>query len=182
MRDRKVAVRYAGALLTSAKAEGVLNDVAESFAAVLNVLNANKDLGIFLHSPQVRTQEKKELLNKVFSGNIESVLLRFFYLLIDKKRIENILDIGEEFADQVEKDQGVVRARVVTAIELPADLAELLQGKLTNLTGARVILENKIDPAVVGGVCVTLGDKILDGTVRANLDSLRKKLEKAQVR
>ena len=56
MRDRKVAVRYAGALLTSAKAEGVLNDVTESFAAVLETLEANKDLGIFLVSPQVRTE------------------------------------------------------------------------------------------------------------------------------
>ena len=114
MRDRKVAVRYAGALLTSAKAEGVLSDVAESFASVLNVMGANENLGVFLHSPQVRTEEKKELLAKVFSGNIEPVLLHFFYLLIDKKRVENILDIGEEFADQVEKDQGVIRAKVVT--------------------------------------------------------------------
>ena len=182
MRDRKVAVRYAGALLTSAKVDGVLIDVAESYAAVLEVLSANKDLGIFLHSPQVRTQEKKELLEKVFGGHIESVLLRFFYLLIDKKRIENIQEIGEEFADQVEKDQGVIRAKVVTAIELPADLAEQLQGKLAGLTGARIILEKKIDPAVVGGVCVTFGDQILDGTVRSNLDLLRKNLEKAQVR
>lgn len=182
MRDRKVAVRYAGALLSSAKAEGVLVEVAESFAAVLDVLGANKDLGIFLHSPQVRTQEKKELLKKVFGGRIESVLLLFFYLLIDKKRIENILDIGEEFADQVEKDQGVVRARVVTAIELPGDLSEQLQGKLASLTGARIILEKKIDPTVVGGVCVTMGDQILDGTVRTNLDQLRKNLEKARVR
>ncbi len=182
MRDRKVAVRYAGALLASAKADGVLNDVAESFAALLDILNANKDLGIFLHSPQVRTQEKKELLNKVFNGNIESVLLNFFYLLIDKKRVESLQDIGEEFAALVEKDQGVIRARVVTAIELPADLAELLQGKLAKLTGARIILENKVDPAVVAGVCVTMGDQILDGTVRSNLDVLRKNMEKTQVR
>ena len=182
MRDRKVAVRYAGALLTSAKADGVLVEVAESYAAVLEVMANNKDLIIFLFSPQVRTQEKKELLEKVFGSRIESVLLHFFYLLIEKKRIEDIRDIGEEFADQVEKDQGVVRARVVTAIELPADLAEQLQGKLAELTGARIILEKKIDPAVIGGVCVTMGDQILDGTVRTNLDSLRKNLEKAPVR
>ena len=182
MRDRKVAVRYAGALLTSAKAGGVLADVAESYAAVLDLMASNKDLVIFLFSPQVRTQEKKTLLEKVLGGRIEAVLLHFFYLLIDKKRIEDIRDIGEEFADQVERDQGVVRARVVTAIELPADLAEQLQGKLADLTGARIILEKKVDPAVIGGVCVTMGDQILDGTVRSNLDSLRKNLEKAQVR
>ena len=182
MRDRKVAVRYAGALLTSAKAGGVLAEVAESYVAVLEVMASSKDLVIFLFSPQVRTQEKKELLEKVLGGRIEPVLLHFFFLLIDKKRIEDIRDIGEEFAKQVEKDQGVVRARVVTAIEMPADLADLLQNRLVALTGARIILEKKIDPAVIGGVCVTMGDQILDGTVRTNLDQLRKNLEKTQVR
>ena len=182
MRDRKVAVRYAGALLTSAKAGGVLAEVAESYVAVLEVMASSKDLVIFLFSPQVRTQEKKELLEKVLGGRIEPVLLHFFFLLIDKKRIEDIRDIGEEFAKQVEKDQGIVRARVVTAIEMPADLADLLQNRLVALTGARIILEKKIDPAVIGGVCVTMGDQILDGTVRTNLDQLRKNLEKTQVR
>ncbi len=71
MRDRKVAVRYAGALLTSAQGEGVLTEVAESFAGVLELLDSNRDLMIFLHSPQVRTEEKKELLKKVFGDRIE---------------------------------------------------------------------------------------------------------------
>jgi len=182
MRDRKVAVRYAGALLSSAKGEGVLVEVAESFAGVLEVLGSQRDLKIFLNSPQVRTEEKKELLKKVLGDRIEPVLLRFFFLLIDKKRIENIEDIGEEFADQAERDQGIVRAQVVTAVEMPADLAEALKQRLSSHTGAKIILEKKIDPKVLGGVCVTMGDRILDGTVRTNLDGLRKKLEKAPVR
>lgn len=182
MRDRKVAVRYAGALLASAKGGGVLTGVAESFAGVLQVLEANRDLKVFLYSPQVRTEEKKELLEKVFGGRIEPVLLHFIDLLIDKKRIENVADIGEEFADQVEADQGVVRARVVTAVDLSADLADALKQRLATMTGARIILEKKIDPAVIGGVCVTMGDRILDGTVRTNLDLLKKKLEKVPVR
>ncbi len=182
MRDRKVAVRYAGALLASARDSGVLTEVAESFAGVLELFDSHRDLMIFLQSPQVRTEEKKELLEKVFSDRIEPVLLRFFFLLIDKKRIENVRDIGEEFADQVEEAMGVVRATVVTAVEMPADLVDALQQRLSGFTGARVILEKKIDSAVLGGVCVTMGDRILDGTVRTNLESLRKKLEKAPVR
>jgi F-type H+-transporting ATPase subunit delta len=182
MRDRKVAVRYAGALLNSAKGLGVLVEVAESYASMLDLMASNKDLVIFLVSPQVRTEEKKELLGKVLGGRVEPVLLHFFYLLIDKKRIENVRDIGEEFADQVERDQGVVRAQVVSAVEMPGDLAELLKARLADMTGAQVILEKKIDPAVIGGVCVTMGNQILDGTVRSNLDALRKNLEKASVR
>lgn len=182
MRDRKVASRYAGALMTSALAEGSLVEVAESYAALISVAKDSLELRTFMDSPQVADQEKKDLLKGVFGEKIEKILLHFLYLLIDKNRIENFADIGEEFAEMVEKHEGVVRAQVTTAITLPEDLAASLIEKLSALTGARVILETKIDPAVIGGVCVTLGDKILDGTVRTNLDDLRNTLEKTQVR
>jgi len=182
MRDRKVATRYAEALLESAQAGGIVNDVAESLAGVLETVKDNASLRIFMDSPQVRTEEKKELLQKVFQGSIEPMLLNFFHLLIDKNRIENVRDIGEVFAELVEAEQGIVRARVVTAVPLPADLAAALEGKLAAFTGKRIVLEKKTDPGVIGGVCVTLGDKILDGTVRTNLDLLGKTLGEAQVR
>ncbi|MCB1184342.1 ATP synthase F1 subunit delta [bacterium] len=181
MRDRKVATRYAEALLISAKQAGVLAEVAESYAAVLEVVRGNRDLVTFMDSPQVRVEEKKDLLKKVFGGKLEPVLLNFFFLLIDRNRIENTRDIGEVFAELVEEDMGVVRAKVVTAISLPDDLAAALERKLAAFTGKRIILEKKVDPAVIGGVCVTMGDKILDGTVRTNLDLLGKKLGEARV-
>ena len=182
MRDRKVATRYAGALMTSALAEGNLVEVGESYAGIISVVKDNLELRTFMDSPQVADQEKKDLLKNIFGDKIEKILLHFLYLLIDKNRIENFRDIGEEFANMVEKHQGVVRAQVTTAVTLPEDLAASLTEKLSALTGSRVVLENKIDPAVIGGVCVTFGDKILDGTVRSNLDHLRNTLEKAQVR
>lgn len=182
MRDRRVAGRYAEALLRTAKPAGALAGCAESYAGVLEVMAANRDLVIFLDSPQVREQEKKEVLQKVFGPRLEPLLLDFFNLLLDRNRIELLRDIGEVFAELVEADQGLVRARVVTAIALPADLETKLRDKLAQVTGKNVVLEKKVDPAVLGGVCVTLGDRIIDGTVRTNLDSLRKKLATAQVR
>ena len=182
MRDRKVATRYAEALLISAKADGVLTDVAESYAAVMDLVKDNQGLIIFMDSPQVRTEEKKELLQKVFGEKIEKVLLNFFFLLIDRNRIESARDIGEVFAEIVEEEMGVIRAQVTTAIDLPADLATSLQAKLAAFTGKKIILEPKTNPAVIGGVCVTLGDKVLDGTVRTNLDELSKALGEAQIR
>ena len=90
--------------------------------------------------------------------------------------------VAHVFAELVGADQGLVRARVVTAVALPADLETALRDKLARVTGKTVILDKKVDPAVIGGVCVTLGDRILDGTVRTNLDRLRKTLGTAQVR
>lgn len=182
MRDRRVATRYAGALLASSRDQGVLAGVAESYAAVLHLAAGNRDLRIFLDSPQVAEREKKELLQQVLGGRIEDVLLRFFFLLIDKNRIEHVQDIGEAFAELVEKEEGVVRARVVTAVPLAEDLAAALRGRLAKMTGKRVILDAKVDPRVIAGVRVTMGDKVLDGTVRTNLDVLRDMLAKTPVR
>lgn len=182
MRDRRVAGRYAEALLRTAKPAGTLVACAESYAGVLEVMAASRELVIFLDSPQVREQEKKEVLKKVFGPHLEPVLLDFFNLLLDRNRIELLRDIGTVFAELVEADQGLVRARVVTAVAMPADLETKLRDKLAHVTGKSVILDKKIDPAVIGGVCVTLGDRVIDGTVRTNLDRLRKTLATAQVR
>jgi len=182
MRDRRVAGRYAEALLRTAKPAGTLVACAESYAGVLEVMAASRELVIFLDSPQVREQEKKEVLKKVFGPHLEPVLLDFFNLLLDRNRIDKLRDIGEVFAELVETDQGLVRASVVTAVALPADLETKLRDKLAHVTGKSVILDKKVDPAVIGGVRVTLGDRVIDGTVRTNLDRLRKTLATAQVR
>ena len=97
-------------------------------------------------------------------------------------RLDALGDIAEVFAELVEADAGIVRAQVVTAIALPEDLEARLRKTLAGVTCKSVLLEKKIDPAVIGGVCVTLGDRIIDGTVRTNLDRLRKTLATAQVR
>jgi len=181
MRDRGVAARYAGALFMSAKAENLLSEVAESYASIDEVMEANRDLVTFLESPQVADDEKRQLVTTVFGTRVEPLLVSYFKLLIDKNRIEFFQDIGEEFAALVEKEQGYARAVVTTAIELPPDLAEALKAKLADLTKSKIILEKKVEPEVIGGVCVTLGDNILDGTVRTNLDKLKKQLGQAQL-
>ncbi len=181
MRDRNVASRYAGALFMSAKADNLLSEVAESYASINEVMSANRDLVTFLDSPQVAEAEKKQLVKSVFGERVEPLLINYFELLIDKNRIEFFQDIGEEFAALVEKEQGFARAIVTTAIELPQDLAEALKARLSDMTKSKIILEKKVEPEVIGGVCVTLGDKILDGTVRTNLDQLKKQLDQAQL-
>ena len=182
MRDRGVAGRYARALVDAAKREGILLDVAESYAAVVQIVAENPALPTFLEVPQVAEDEKKQIIATLFGDRVEPLLVRFFHLLIDKNRIEHLQEIGEVFASLVETEQGIARAIVTTAVALPADLEERLIERLAALTGSQIVLRKKVDPAVIGGVCVTLGDRIIDGTVRSNLSELREHLGRAAVR
>ena len=182
MRDRRVGTRYAQALVTAAKAAKVLPDVADSYAGVVELMKGKPALVAFLEGPQVAEVEKKDLLNSLFTQRVEPVLLRFFHLLIDKNRIEYLVEIGERFATLVEKEQGYAHAVVVTAVTLPADLEQALIDKLVRLTGAKIVLEKKVNPAVIGGVRVTVGDQVVDGTVRTQLDQLREHLSRTPLR
>jgi F-type H+-transporting ATPase subunit delta len=182
MRDRKVATRYAEALLIAAREAGQVGEIAESYVAVREWTRGNRDLRTFLEAPQVPVEEKKQLLRRILTDRVEELLINFIMLLIDKGRIEYFGDIGGLYAVMVEKEQGYERAVVTTAVELPPDLAQQLEKRLEGATGAKIILKKKVDPAVIGGVCVTMGDKILDGTVRTNLDQLRKTLREAPLR
>jgi F-type H+-transporting ATPase subunit delta len=182
MRDRKVADRYARALLEVAIERDVVDGVAESFDGLMGVVVGRDDLRHFMQSPQVPTHEKKALITDVLSGRIEETLLFFLELLLDKDRILNLADIHEAFIAQVEAHKGLRHAQVVTAIPLPADLEQKLRLQLEALTGQTIILDKKVDPAVIGGVCVTLGDQILDGTLRTGLSLLRESLERTPLR
>lgn len=182
MRNRTVAVRYAQALLDVAIARENVDGVSESFDGLMDAVAGHDGLRVFLQSPQVPNQDKKALMRSVLGDRVESVLLDFFELLIDKDRIMHAADIHEEFASLVEDHRGLQRAVVVTAVALPTDLEEQLAGKLKALTGRSIIIEKKVDPSVIGGVCVTLGDKILDGTLRTGLADVRSSLEKAPLR
>jgi F-type H+-transporting ATPase subunit delta len=82
----------------------------------------------------------------------------------------------------VEESQGLSRATVVTAVPLPDDLERDLAARLEKLTGRRLLLTKTVDPAVLGGVRVTMGDRVIDGTVRTNLDKLRAQLFRTNVR
>ncbi len=182
MRDRNVATRYAEALLVAAQRADVVEPLAESYRVLVEEMAANRDLATFLHAPQIPEREKKALMERVLGGRVEPLLLTFFELLLDKGRIVHARDIQQVFATLVEASQGVQRAVVTTAIPLPADLADRLRTNLAKWTGKTIILEQKTDSAVIGGVRVTLGDKILDGTVRTGLDRMRQQLEQAPLR
>jgi F-type H+-transporting ATPase subunit delta len=182
MRDHKVAARYAAALLIAARDAGEVEGIGETFAAVREAVRGNVELRTFLESPQVAEDEKRSLLRRLLADRVEPLFLNFVLLLVDKNRIEYFGDIYEEYALLVERERGIQRAKVTTAIELAADLEDALRARLAALTGRTIALEKRIDPEVLGGVCVVMGDQIIDGTVRANLDRVRKQLKEAPVR
>jgi F-type H+-transporting ATPase subunit delta len=182
MRNRAVATRYAQALVATAKKMGVLDDVAESFDGVMAVFADSANVLRFLAGPHIDETKKKDVINNVFGSKVEPVLLHFFMILVEKQRMENVVEIHGEFTRLMESERGMTRAHVTTAVPLTDDLEQALAAKLGQVTGGTIVLEKEVDPSVLGGVCVTMGDRVIDGTIRTNLERLRTQLSQADVR
>ena len=169
------ARRYAAALFLAARRAGELEPLEADARAVRDVLGREPRLGSFLGSPQIRDDRKEDLLRAAFAG-ARPMMRQFLLLVLRKHRMAHIPDILEEFIARAEEARGIVSARVVTALPLAPDLEKSLTARLESLTGKKIRLVRDVDPSILGGAVVTIGDRILDGSVQGRLAKLREEL------
>ncbi len=181
MRDISVAYKYARALFEASEEEGSLDRVSQDLAGLGKLEETDPAFLRFLVSPRVLTEHKLEFLRAVFAPRVAPLTLHFLELLIDKKRIDILPDIVDAFDKLMEEHRSVLRAQVYTAIALTPDAERRLKSGLDRLTGKNVMLEKRIDPFVLGGVVVHLGNRILDGSLRNGLRILNENLQRAEV-
>jgi len=161
-----VARRYARALFDSAAAHGLLDTVAGDLAALVRLLREEPRLGSVLITPQVTVAEKRQLLTALLGGRVHAVVLELLWLLLEKKRLPVVHQVIESYQGLLEAHRNIVRAEVTTAVPLPATQEQRLKTALERRTGKTVVIERKVDPRIVGGVMVRIGDQIIDRSVR----------------
>lgn len=176
IRDRAIARRYAVALFGAARHAGVAEEVLTDLVAVQELEKLDPGLQRFLEAPDVLTEHKVAVLSSVFKGRVHELVERILDLMLRKKRIQHFPFVQEAYRGLVEDDLGIARAQVTTAVPLNPALAKELMQRLENLTGKRVRIETRVDPALIGGVVTVVGGKILDGSLRHRLADLRDQL------
>ncbi len=156
------------------QAVGRIYDDLHAVHAAIRGLDA--ELQAFFTMPQLRRDDKRRILDMVFEGKVGRPVLGLLHILV-KKRREPLLDnVVEEFDRYRDRHEGRVQASVTTARKMDADLAEALRAALEQRTKKTVVLHERIDPEVLGGIRVNLGDYVLDGTVRRGLQDMRRSL------
>lgn len=181
MMDRGVSSRYATALFNSALQQNIIDDVHEQMMTIKKVVETNKRFFNFLVSPQVRTEDKHDILDSTLKGNASDLFVRFLHLLVDKKRILLVKEIADEFHELYEDHKGVLMVRVTTAIPLDEAMERQVIDRLRAETGKDVRIDTAVDPGIVGGVILQFKDKIIDGSVRFRLEKLRRELDAIRV-
>ncbi|MEP7027589.1 MAG: ATP synthase F1 subunit delta [Candidatus Eisenbacteria bacterium] len=176
-RDVTVARRYAQALFMAAQKKDVITRVGEELAAVQRIDHASGDrLRLFLEAPQVPNRQKLALVEAVLAPYTHRLVVEFFRLLLAKKRLFRLRDIMVEFEDLVEAHQGIVRAKVTSAVPLADPEVAALIASLEAGLSKKVKVEAHVDPAILGGLVVKVGDRIADRSVMTLLSRMRDQL------
>jgi F-type H+-transporting ATPase subunit delta len=177
-----IGKRYAVALFNAARAEDVLDQVYGDAASFARLLEAERPFRRFLVSLQVTPDEKKDIVARAIGDRASGLFVKFVLLLIDKKRIRSYEEIEKAFEALYEAERGIVEVSVVTAIPLDADLERKAKATIEERTGKKAKIVKRVEPGVIGGVIMIVGDKIIDGSIRNHLAEMRQELLGLRVR
>ena len=164
MRETKAAIRYAKSLLSLGKEKNLLGDFENDFALIQSTCEENRDLQLMLKSPVVKTDKKASILVSIFGSHVSETTHSFIKLLCQKKREYLLADIAKAFHQLILINKGIVDAKITSAVALDQELKASLSSKIKGEANA-VELTEVIDPSLIGGFIVRVGDKQVDASI-----------------
>jgi len=172
----RVAVRYAAALMAVAESDAQLGAIGGDLERIDETLRGSREFLLLLRSPVVSPAKKRAIFEEVFRGKLSAETATFLTFLVAKHREDHLPEIIVQFRILRDRREGTVPAQVVSAIELTGAQEQQLQRELETYTKKLVRLRRSVDPAIRAGMIVQLGDTVLDGSLRRQLQRLRDRL------
>lgn len=173
--------RYARALFETARASGKTDAVAEDVVLVDETRRTSPALLELLRHPRLTHDDKERLLRKAFEGRVQEVTLEFLLLLLKKGRFEVLPLLAKAFSKLLESWRNQLTIQVVAAFPFTEHERSFLKEKMGGLTGRQILLEESVEPNLLGGVIIRFGDKQIDGSLRSHLQKLRTELKETRV-
>ncbi len=178
MKGTRAALRYAKATLDLAKEKGLAKEINDDMLLINETISENEDLHIMLQSPIIKASVKKTVLTEIFGKKINAITLRLFTLLLENKRLPLLSLVTKEYNIIYDVLQGVENAHVTTAIPLTKELEAKILTKIKEFSNNKITLKNTVDPAIIGGFILRVGDKQYDSSISGQLKNLLTTFEK----
>ena len=176
-----IARRYAHGLFELTEERKASDAVQKDFEDLGNILKADSSLTQFLAAPQLLDSDKHAVIDKIFQGKVDDNLYSLIHLLVAKHRTDFMVEISDAYEELYNASRGIVGTRLITAIPLTDDEINAIRAKVNKLTGHQIDLETEVDPRIIAGVIAIVGDKIIDRSVRHELEVLREQLMELKV-
>jgi ATP synthase F1 delta subunit len=174
----EIASVYARSLFEVAKEDGKLDPVREQLGQFADALADDRELQVFFFSPYFSTEEKKDGLRKVIDG-ADPAILNFFELLVENHRMPVLFRIRRDYDQLWERENKLLPVQITSAVELDDEIAQRIGDQIGRQTGQRVELTKTVDPDIIGGLVLRVGNSILDASIRNRLENLRKNVATA---
>ena len=172
----EVAREYGAALYQLAVEEQLEEQILEEFAVLAQQFRENLDYVELLSTPVLPKAQRLQIADEAFRGKVNGYLLNFLKILIENGTANQFALCQQQYESLYHKAHGIEKATAITAVPLSEELCEKLKAKLEQVTGKKVILSNRVDPRVLGGVSIEMDGKMLDDSLRTRLETIRHNL------
>ena len=176
MASTRAAIRYAKAVLEIAVSKNATSQVSADMALIASTIQSNSELNSFIQNPLVRVEAKKDVVSEVFAS-VDPVTQSIFQLLLENKRFGILDSIAVEYNKLFDIMNGVEVAKVTTAIPMDAALEAKVSAKIASISSSKTItIENIVDPSIIGGFILKIGDKQYNASIANRLQVLKREL------
>ena len=174
----EIAQVYARALFEVAKEGDILDEIHDELGAFAEALNENRELAVFFFSPYFSSEEKKDGLQRAVTG-AQPAFMNFLEALLERHRMPAIFRIRARFEQLWDEENKLLPVEVTSSIELDQAIVQSIGDRIGEQTGPKVELSSKVDPDILGGLVVRVGNFVLDASIRNRLNQLRKQVARA---
>ena len=177
-----ISKTYGEALFELAVEEEKTDIILEEITAIRDIFSDNPDYLKFLTHPRIEAQDKLMSVREVFSGKIDKGVLGFLEIIILKQRTDSMMEILDYFLDRIKAFKGIGVCYVTTPMTLSEDKKEAICKKLLDTTSfEKMEMHYNIEPSLLGGMRIRIGDKVVDSSIQTKLNRLQKELQKVQI-
>jgi ATP synthase F1 delta subunit len=174
----EIAQVYARALFEVAQEQEKLDEVREQLGQFADALNESSDLRVFFFSPYFSTDEKKDGLHRALQ-DADPAIVNFLEALLERHRMPVIFRVRDEYERLWDSENKLLPVEVTSAVDLDAATVKSIGDRIGEQTGQRVELTSTVDPSILGGIVLRVGNSILDASIKHRLDQLRKHVAQA---
>jgi F-type H+-transporting ATPase subunit delta len=168
---------YGEALYEVAASSGSSDDIYSEVQAVREILDANPDFTKLMLHPSVPKEEKKQIVEKTFRGRVSDDLTGFLITVVDKERFKELDSIFEYFTDRIKADRGIGVVYITSPMDLDDKARLAVETKIMETTSYKTLETHYVvDPSIIGGIVIRIGDRVADASVKTRLDDLTSRL------
>lgn len=178
MSSQTIARRYARALFDIARPQGTLAAYAAALEQAGQYLAENPELRRVLYHQLIPMREKQKVMDALFP-DVDPVLKNFFYLVLARGRERDLPEMAVQFRRLVDRENRVLPVEVSSAVPLAAEITAAVQDRLAEITGQNIRLQATVDPSLLGGMVIRIGDRVLDASLKKKLELLGEHLKNA---